>query len=183
MPRRPIKKHQRGVSLFVLQWLVLRALRYVQWNLSSKSCTKVHPHLDSLSRKYLKLWEAARLGRSKALPVRHQHSLSEYWPARPGDPQAPADPWPLGRYAARGGIAQVGLGYRFPLYRQAPVVSAPKRADARLARIRAPKQNDFHSALPVNEQFQRRIGAQINKGEHAAWIPLCGKRGPDSAPL
>jgi TnpA family transposase len=35
----------------------------------------------------------------------------------------------------------------------------------------------------LDEQFQRRIGAQINKGEHAAWIPLCGKRGPDSAPL
>ena len=44
-----------------------------------------------------------------------------------GAPQAPADPWPLGRYAARGGIAQAGLGYRFPLYRQAPVISAPKR--------------------------------------------------------
>src|ERR1700724_3102286 len=52
----------------------------------------------------------ARLGRSKALPVRHQHSLSEYWPTRPGHPQAPADHWPLGRYAARGGIAQVGVG-------------------------------------------------------------------------
>ena len=48
MPRQPIKTHQKEVSRFVLQWLVLRALRYVQWDLSSKGCTKVHSHLDSL---------------------------------------------------------------------------------------------------------------------------------------
>jgi hypothetical protein len=47
MPRQPIKKHQRGVWLFVLQWLVLRALRYVR-DLSSKGSTKVHSHLDAL---------------------------------------------------------------------------------------------------------------------------------------
>ena len=38
----------------------------------------------------------------------------------------------------------------------------------------------------LDEPFQRRIGAQINKGEalHALrGIPLCGKRGQDSAPL
>jgi hypothetical protein len=34
MPRQPIKTHQRAVSRFVLQWLVLQALRYVQWDLS-----------------------------------------------------------------------------------------------------------------------------------------------------
>ena len=43
MPRQPIKKHQRGVSRFVLQWLVLLALRYVQWDLSFNGCTKRNP--------------------------------------------------------------------------------------------------------------------------------------------
>ena len=51
MRRQPIKKHQRGVSLFVLQWLVLRALRYVQCDLSSLGYTKVYSHLDSLIRR------------------------------------------------------------------------------------------------------------------------------------
>jgi hypothetical protein len=50
MRRQPIKKHQRGASLFVLQWLVLRALRYVQCDLSSLGYTKVYCHLDSLVR-------------------------------------------------------------------------------------------------------------------------------------
>ena len=50
MRRQPIKKHQRGVSLFVLQWLVLRALRYVQCDLSSLGYTKVYCHLDSQIR-------------------------------------------------------------------------------------------------------------------------------------
>ena len=47
MLRPPIKKHQRGVSLFVLQWLTLQALRYVR-DLSSKGFTKVHSDLDAL---------------------------------------------------------------------------------------------------------------------------------------
>jgi hypothetical protein len=75
MPRRPIKKHQRGVSLFVLQWLVLRALRYVQWNLSSKRCTKVHPHLDSLSRKYFR--RKIRISEDRGRRILHLDSKSK----------------------------------------------------------------------------------------------------------
>jgi hypothetical protein len=69
---------------------------------------------------------------------------------------------------------------------QAPVVSAPKRADARLARIRTPKQNDFHPALPVRRVVSaahRRTDQQGRGLARATWIPLCGKRGQDSAPL
>jgi hypothetical protein len=43
MPRPPIEKHQRGVSRFVLQWLVRRALRYVEWDLSSLDIRKGIP--------------------------------------------------------------------------------------------------------------------------------------------
>ena len=85
--------------------------------------------------------------------------------ARPGHPQAPADPWPLGRYAARGGIAQAGLGYRFALYRQAPVVSASERADAALQEYGRLNKTIFILRYLLDEAFQRRIGAQINKGE------------------
>ena len=48
MPRQPIKTHQREVSRFVLQWLVLLVLRYVQWDLSFKGMYGAHSHLDSL---------------------------------------------------------------------------------------------------------------------------------------
>ena len=47
----PIERHQRGVSQFVLQWLVLRALRYVQCDLSLLGYTKEYSHLDSLIRR------------------------------------------------------------------------------------------------------------------------------------
>jgi hypothetical protein len=43
MPRQPIKTHQREVSRFVLQWLVLQALRCVQWDLSLKGLRKRIP--------------------------------------------------------------------------------------------------------------------------------------------
>jgi hypothetical protein len=43
MPRQPIKTHQREVSRFVLQWLVLQALRCVQWDLSFKVVRKRIP--------------------------------------------------------------------------------------------------------------------------------------------
>jgi hypothetical protein len=43
MPRQPIKTYQREVSRFVLQWLVLLALRYVQLDLSFKGIRKRIP--------------------------------------------------------------------------------------------------------------------------------------------
>jgi hypothetical protein len=43
MPRQPIKTHQREVSRFVLQWLVLQALRCVQLDLSFKGLRKRTP--------------------------------------------------------------------------------------------------------------------------------------------
>jgi hypothetical protein len=43
MPRQPIKTHQREASRFVLQWLVLQALRYVQWDLSFKRYESAFP--------------------------------------------------------------------------------------------------------------------------------------------
>jgi hypothetical protein len=72
------------------------------------------------------------------------------------------------------------------LFIEAAVVSAPKRAEARLAIIRAPKQNDFHPALPVRRVAQRRIGTQINKGEalHALrGFLFVANEGQGSAPL
>jgi hypothetical protein len=57
MPRQPIKTHQREVSRFVLQWLVLRALRYVQWDLSFKGPRKAHSRLDSLIRSDRECWD------------------------------------------------------------------------------------------------------------------------------
>jgi hypothetical protein len=51
MLRQPIKTHQREVLRFVLQWLVLRALRYVQLDSSFQGCTKAPSHLDSLIRR------------------------------------------------------------------------------------------------------------------------------------
>jgi rRNA maturation protein Nop10 len=107
----------------------------------------------------------ARLGRSKALPVRHQHSLSEYWPTRPGHPQVPADPWPLGRYAARGGIAQAGLVTaslfiaKLQSFRRQNVLTRALQEYGRL------HKTIFILRYLLDELFQRRIGAQINKGE------------------
>ena len=61
--------------------------------------------------------------------------------------------------------AQAGLGYRFPLYRQAPIVSAQNVLTRALQEYGRLNKTIFILRYLLDESFQRRIGVQINKGE------------------